>query len=146
MNDKVNPSWWWTQQSTSPNWWTAVPENSQNIEIKMNTHTWFQTPAGIEYVFNLIRAERLRQDEKWGEQDHPDGTGTLYYQDKAREATEECRVAFAEGAGDWALILLEEVFEALAESDDVRLISELTEVAAVATAWIEAIKRRQAND
>ena len=45
------------------------------------------------------------------------------------------------GAHSWDAILLEEVFEALAESDPVRRRAELVQVAAVAAAEIEAIDR-----
>jgi hypothetical protein len=38
--------------------------------------------------------------------------------------------------------LLEEVFEAMAEDSPVKLAHELTQVAAVAVAWVEAIERR----
>lgn len=41
-------------------------------------------------------------------------------------------------------MLLEEVAEAFAESDDARLRAELVQVAAVAQAWIESIDRRSA--
>ena len=47
----------------------------------------------------------------------------------------------ATGAHSWDAILLEEVFEALAEADPVRRRAELVQVAAVAAAEIEAIDR-----
>ncbi|TIH26025.1 NUDIX hydrolase, partial [Subtercola vilae] len=42
----------------------------------------------------------------------------------------------------WQDILLEEVFEAFAESDTSKLRTELIQVAAVAQQWVEAIDRR----
>ena len=45
------------------------------------------------------------------------------------------------GAHSWDAILLEEVFEALVESDPARRRTELVQVAAVAAAEIEAIDR-----
>ncbi|NYV73655.1 hypothetical protein HW445_04850 [Streptomyces sp. UH6] len=90
-----------------------------------------------------VGRERVRQDEKWGEQNHPDGTGIVPEQKKlADNARAMCQQAFAEGRGDWAHVLVEEVREALAESDPAALRTELIQVAAVAVAWVEAIGRR----
>ena len=66
-----------------------------------------------------IMKERARQDEIWGEQNHND-----YY---------------------WLGILVEEVGEtskALIEDKAQQMKKELTEVAAVALAWLECINRR----
>jgi len=93
-----------------------------------------------------ITAERLRQDNKFGEQNHPDGTGALSYvleRDKARQG---CENAFQRGAGTWMHVLIEEVFEAFAEEDPAKLRAELIQVAAVAVAWIEAIDRRTTEE
>lgn len=90
-----------------------------------------------------VLQERRSQDEKWGEQNHPDGTDTAFYKeyaDRNREATEE---AAREGYLTWTHILLEEVGEACAEEDTAALRAELIQVAAVATAWVEAIDRRE---
>jgi hypothetical protein len=90
-------------------------------------------------------AERGRQDTKFGEQNPPDGTGLseqdTYWADLARE---RCQEAFRNGKGTWRDILLEEVAEAFAELDIVKLRVELVQVAAVAVAWVEAIDRRPA--
>lgn len=110
-----------------------------------------------------VTTERARQDAKWGEQNHPDGTGErsiplgriVYHGpavpengDKhyafglalmAKQATDQAARA---GTVTWADILLEEVFEALAEGDTARLRTELIQVAAVAQQWAEAIDRR----
>lgn len=94
-------------------------------------------------VLQEVLAERVRQDEKWGEQNHPDGTGISPEQQKlADQARAVCQQVFAEGRGDWAHVLFEEVREALAESSPASLRAELVQVAAVAVAWIEAIDRR----
>ena len=92
-----------------------------------------------------INTERKSQDERWGEQNHPDGTGypvAIALANMARRKAD----AHAE-AGDltWGHILEEEFWEALAESDPVRLREELIQVAAVAVAWVEAIDRRTDN-
>jgi AcrR family transcriptional regulator len=103
-----------------------------------------------------VRAERARQDTKWGQQNHLDGTGPeseplaglgQYVTDwtatdwttAARDST-DARAKL--GTVTWTDILLEEVFEALAESDPAKLRAELVQVAAVAQQWAEAIDRR----
>jgi hypothetical protein len=99
--------------------------------------------------------ERSRQDDKWGEQNHPDGTGPglrfLYHTDSNLDLRtgEELARIFKAKCGrnlphedNWRDILLEEVFEAMAESDFFALRKELIQVAAVAVAWVEDIDRR----
>lgn len=93
-------------------------------------------------VMREVIQERVRQDAKWGEQNHPDGTGSEFHVDQAENARRTCDLFFKKGLGTWAHILREEVFEAFAESDPVKLREELVQVAAVAVAWIEAIDRR----
>lgn len=96
-----------------------------------------------------VLAERVRQDTKWGQQNHPDGTGPYvsfamgpcYMIDAAENARARCQ-GNALGEDNWRDILLEEVFEALAEGDRDGLRRELIQVAAVAVAWVEAIDRR----
>ena len=76
-------------------------------------------------VFAAIAEERERQDKKWGVQSHGDQR--------------------------WLAILVEELGEAAAEVithpgySERRLKWELTQVAAVAIAWIESISRRTAG-
>lgn len=107
-----------------------------------------------------VHDERRRQDEKWGQQNHPDGTGGEPAADMAPSYVEHlrsirktladdakklCERAFGEGRGTWRLILREEVDEAMAEDDPAKLRAELVQVAAVAVSWIEAIDRRDAK-
>lgn len=109
-----------------------------------------------------VVVECERQDAKWGEQDHLDGTGqeaqpllaltdTILDEDKACVIRDMLRSRtdwrfsgdpYRDRDGTWTDILLEEVFEALAEDDPDRLYAELVQVAAVAVQWGEAIKRR----
>lgn len=118
-------------------------------------------PYAVELVLQDIGDERARQDAKWGEQNHPDGTGDqehplvelAYYRSselferitagslayRAKDATDR---AARKGRVTWTAILLEEVFEALAEDDPSALRTELIQVAAVAASWAEAIDRR----
>jgi hypothetical protein len=101
--------------------------------------------AALERVLEDIGHERAAQDRKWGEQNHPDGTG-MHEHDAwvANYLREECEKAFAEGRGTWRHILNEEIGEANTESDPAKLREELVQVAAVAAAWVEAIDRRAA--
>lgn len=106
-------------------------------------------------VLEEVSHERMLQDRKWGEQNHPDGTGddrllpylpatfdgratmgTLAY--KARNW---CQELAKQDACTYAAILLEEVGEALAEEHPAALRAELIQVAAVAVAWAEKIDR-----
>lgn len=109
-------------------------------------------------VLGEVAGERARQDAKWGEQNHPNGTGDQVYMPKMA-ADPLHRVSFgtlAYAARRWtdaeaiygrvtyAQILLEEVGEALAEDSEARLRAELIQVAAVAVAWVEKLDRRPA--
>lgn len=96
-------------------------------------------------ILEEIKEERARQDDRWGEQNHPI---TTLNPDYARVVSNELRVMcdqdFANGSGDWLGILNEEVYEAVAEAaegnmDKCRV--ELIQVAAVVVAMIECIDR-----
>lgn len=93
-----------------------------------------------------VHNERGRQDAKWGEQNHPDGTrespNSLANLAAARAL---CEYHTKRGRPTWLHILREEVYEAFAETDPVKLRAELIQVAAVAVAWVEAIDRRKAT-
>lgn len=100
-----------------------------------------------------VYAELERQYEKWGPQNHPNGTGPnsiLYFVEESRDSSavqmlRSCRAAneraVEAGKLTWSLILLEEVLEAQMESDPQRLHEELIQVAAVAVQWALKIKR-----
>lgn len=98
------------------------------------------TEAVLEEVFD----ERERQHEKWGEQNHPDGTGTDPEGDAemAEFAKQVCKQAAADGTVTYRHIAEEEFLEAFAESDPAKLRAELVQVAAVVVQWIETIDRR----
>lgn len=123
---------------------------------------WLITaPQSVFEQVMAVVGERSQQDARWGVQDHPDGTGPATMPLFSATATGVADVdeahyisdlmlgrtvwRFSGGgdrAGTWADILLEEVFEAMAEDDPAKLTHELTQVAAVAVAWAEAIERR----
>lgn len=95
-------------------------------------------------VLREVLAERVRQDARWGEQNHPDGTGRVEQQKIAESARRWCQDAFGSGYGTWSDVLAEEVAEANGERDPAKLRAELVQIAAVSVAWIEAIDRRAA--
>lgn len=107
----------------------------------MSYPTIFTTP-GLRAIAEDIDAERQRQIAKFGDQHHPDGTG---YDGSDRHAAfwrQHCQDAFADGEGTWGHVLLEEVFEAIAEKEPSTLRSELVQVAAVCAAWIADLDSR----
>jgi hypothetical protein len=116
-------------------------------------------------VLSEIAAERLSQDERWGVQRLADNDGTddgtmllgRSYATWARIFQLRCdrlRDEWKAGRGDsrnMTVVLLEEVFEALAEAtatrpDPAALRAELVQVAAVAVKWIEIIDHRAVQD
>lgn len=102
----------------------------------------YQANETVEVLLDVKR-ERERQVRKWGPQQHPDGTGGIRFKALRDVYTRinDGREADAEPAV-WSDILLEEVYEALSETDPVKLMTELTQVAAVAVAWVEDRRAR----
>lgn len=96
-----------------------------------------------------ILRERGRQDDKWGQQNWPDGTGPrvrhpaldMEMRDLARRCRQVTDHRAALGRLMFIDILLEEVFEAAEEADPAKLRAELIQVAAVAAAMAEKIDR-----
>lgn len=95
-----------------------------------------------DLIYLHIEAERLRQEQKWGEQHHDFGTGSETMKVIAAQVRQECEDAFRAGVGTWRHILSEEFWEALAEDDPGKLRTELTHLIAVAVAMIEDIESR----
>lgn len=100
-------------------------------------------------VFDVI-AERHRQDNKFGIQDRPlhpaTGFQWIYQGEYLSEANRMKQVndyRNERGILGWDTILLEEVYEALAERDPLAQEAELLQVAAVAVAAVENSRRRR---
>ena len=92
-----------------------------------------------------VVAERGRQDHKWGPPtDREDGTGGVVWEQLAESAKAQTDFAARAGTLTWRHILTEEVREAYAESDPVKLRAELIQVAAVAVKWVRMIDARPA--
>lgn len=95
-------------------------------------------------AFADITAERARQDARWGVQHHDDGTNGEYVNvaDRWKSVVNDDAKS---GTSNWAHILLEEVFEALSETDPALLRAELVQGASVIVNWIEDIDSRTAS-
>lgn len=108
-----------------------------------------------------VWTEMQAQAEQWGEQNHPDGTGAAYISlqeypieadmaktfiegvaSRYRMATEN---AAREGKLTWRHIILEEMFEAMAEDDGEKLEKEIVQTLAVGFSWLAARDRRDAR-
>lgn len=128
-------------------------------------HVWTEEEVGRQirkFAFDVI-SERLAQEQRWGRQNIPDlqkgSDGVreigLPYRSLEQIMKYQCDRARDLGRRSMDLVLLEEVFEALAkavevadaetaeERDDLRkkLIEELVQVAAVATKWAAMVER-----
>lgn len=118
-------------------------------DLTVHTAAWVgrhvlpATPGLAPFVAD-VDAERGRQLAKFGDQRHPDGTGDEHYVALAAIARRTCERAakHPELGQRWALVLLEETYEALAETDPAKLRAELIQVAAVCAAWVSDLDRR----
>lgn len=118
--------------------------------------------SAMARVMAEIVEERVRQEARWGQQDHPDGTGPDLRFDElpldgviaecsslnagpfSEWARERCEDMHDNGEGTYEAILTEEYAEAIA-AQGAELRAELVEVAAVAAAWVEKIDRQAAT-
>lgn len=98
--------------------------------------------SNVFQVLADVFDERDNQDRKWGEQNHPNGTGGTDVWPIRDQVRAFCDRTHSEGVGTWTSILAEEVLEAFAEEDPDLLRAELIQVAAVAAAWVQCIDRR----
>lgn len=107
----------------------------------MSYPTLFTTP-GMRDFAQAVDAERQRQLEQWGDQQHPvliGGHNAVLFERLAEglraantDRTQRC----------WMTILLEEAYEAGAETDLAKLRTELVQVAAVCQAIITDLDRQ----
>ena len=122
-------------------WAKGIDKPAAAHVLRHVADTW-DPRIGLTAVLDAVVAERGRQDDQWGQQNHPDGTGSASQQTAAGAARARCQVAAERGEVTWAHIALEEDSEAYAETDPVRLRAELIQSIAVRVAWVEAIDRR----
>lgn len=110
-------------------------------------HKIFDWEAGAgAHVLVDVADELVAQNEKWGEQNHPDyAHDPLFRHMDGSRVKERVEGAVQRGKLSWSHILLEEVAEALDEAlwgNETELRNELVQVAAVAAQWVLAIDRR----
>ena len=96
----------------------------------------------MNHIYEQIAAERKRQDEKWGEQNHP-----MLKMPFIAKILEERLKAMRKATEDkelvsWYTILEEEICEAFTETDPVKQREEMVQVAAVAVQIIEYLSRQ----
>ena len=96
----------------------------------------------IDSIFEEIRAERQRQDEKWGEQNHQMLDKRVPIE-IIKEGADNCRAINESERKSWFSVLREEIYEAFAENEPEKQREELVQVAAVVVAIIECLDRRK---
>ncbi len=131
-------------------------ESAEDVWVKANDLVALgENKEGI--IFEILQ-ERSRQDEKWGEQNHPsvdDESAMLgneicsYYRIPSEEAAKmACDYKFSiapSGVGSWTDILIEELSEAVSAPNDIKRREELIQLAACVVAHIECIDRKSKN-
>jgi hypothetical protein len=96
------------------------------------------------HVLGEVHGERTKQDLKWGEQNHEQSHSASMrreYGIRAQSWKDVNALLVKQGQLTWDGVLLEEVYEALAEADPAKQREEVLQVAAVAVAMIECIDR-----
>ena len=146
--------------------WCAFVGTPTMFDLHIETHERDRVIREIDnedvLILDEIAAERLRQHDKWGEQNHPDGTGSTvvgwienlmpfhWRADKSRHiamlAQAHCERMGNDDRLTWLDIALEEMAEAFAETDETKLRAELIQAAAVLVNWIGAIDRRRKKE
>ena len=107
----------------------------------------------MKNIFEEIKAERERQELKWGVQNHPILDPMLIHRDAKRmceeyeipseeRAKQMCDIHLERGDATYMHILVEEISEATSCLDNVQqLRKELVQCAAVVVAMIESLDR-----
>lgn len=94
-------------------------------------------PDLVNEIFHAVCQEVERQERLWGIQTHADGTSKPEYKRLATTYRNRTEERFKNGNGTYADILLEEIFEALAEKPHSQeLQDELIQSAAVIFSWL----------
>lgn len=92
-------------------------------------------------VLAKIHQERQRQFFRWGLQELKLDTGKRYEM-HAEYHKARCNAHARQNRAAWSDVLLEEVYEALTETDPDKLAAELVQVAAVAAQIVEYLQRK----
>lgn len=126
---------------------------SEQLQLDLIHVSQFPFDRGhVKDVLNDVFDEVARQDEKWGEQNHPyfsnDGRMSVTltpYPEVEKSFKEFNDRAVSNGTIGWDSILLEELFEALAQAgvNDQEYEYELVHTAAVCVAMVLANRRKR---
>jgi hypothetical protein len=113
----------------------------------------------MDKILQELKEERILQDSKWGEQNHPSVCPILVNRSGGVDGLRLCQEYSITVADtyrswlkmgrnmEWATILMEEVAEAIeCGGDELSMRQELIQVGAVVVAWIECIDRRLNKD
>lgn len=111
----------------------------------------------MEKIFEQIRQERIKQSEKWGQQNHPSSYNygeTFDYPTLIAKYNKEVLGIIDEksikmlvdgehrtGTSNWTSIALEEFVEVANAANDYERRNELVQLAAVVVQWIECLDR-----
>lgn len=110
----------------------------------------------MEKILEEVRQERIKQDKKWGEQNHPCLDQTLLNREGGctpQRMTEEynipsellakqsCDRKADKGECTWVDIALEELSEVTSTFDIHKRREEIIQLSAVCVAWVEKIDR-----
>jgi hypothetical protein len=93
-------------------------------------------------IFRSIHEERIRQDEKWGEQNHPMLNVPFTTEGMLQGQCTYKQLNDSKNDCCWYAILMEEVYEAFSETDHAKQREEMVQVAAVAVQIIEYLDRK----
>lgn len=128
------------------------PEKREKLCAHMEAFVSLATPSTLVDVSREV----VRQQAKWGVQNHPDhhpavqnrtvaaDRPAFYGLPSEDDAKALCTADSFQGETNWTRILVEEVCEAVAAPDEEKLRKELVQVSATAVSWIDAIDRRKA--
>ena len=107
---------------------------------------YYQAAPVQHWIISDVLGERVRQDAKWGEQNHPNGTSSdAAATARADAARQACQDAAERGQVTWRLIAAEELAEAFAETDLDALYTEVVQSMAVLMNWAEHLRRQGAK-
>lgn len=98
----------------------------------------------IQYIFNEILQERKRQDNKWGEQNHPIVNKSVLNSFMHESVAKDwCDNATKNKELTWGHIIIEEISEAMHAKTIEDMRTELVQCAAVLVAMIESLDRNE---
>lgn len=120
---------------------------SRTIELMTEARSeldeiYIDIPGPLHYLLPTVQQEINKQDEKWGEQNHPCRNVLLTYKLNSPDYYKEvCDERAQVGTVTWADIALEELSEAIYEEDIYKRKEEVIQLGAVCVQWAAKIER-----